>query len=181
MESQQWPQSGHMNPSNPSNQTRQCETNSKWTVTILSGELHFFLLLLLTQCHGLMHCSDFFYSVRLKEGRRHGERGEYELRNGKPVFIIRGYFGHITPTVILRDSITQFIHTLIANVNNWFFLRYTQGDFQITAYVFDHTGYHEIPVENGVADFRPEISDSECDLSTGNYCIDQKLLTLMVG
>lgn len=56
-----------------------------------------------------------------------------------------------------------------------------QGDFHITAYVFDHTGYHEIPVETGVTYFRPDIADSECDLSTGSYCIDQKLLTLMVG
>lgn len=47
---------------------------------------------------------DYTFGVRLKEGTRHGERGEYEIRNGKRVFIIRGYFGHITPKVISSKS-----------------------------------------------------------------------------
>lgn len=125
------------------------------------------------------------YSVRLKvEGTRHAERGEYEIRNGKRIFIIRGYFGHITPKVYDKGQTQPYyldhIHSMLKNksviLSNIF-----QGDFHITAYVFDHTGYHEIPVDTGITDFRPEIGGGECDLSTGNYCIDQKLLTLMVG
>lgn len=120
---------------------------------------------------------DYTFGVRLKEGTRHGERGEYEIRGGKRVFIIRGYFGYITPKVISSKNATrrdsfQSIITILFNI---------QGDFHLMAYVFDHTGYHEIPVESGVTDFRPEISGGECDLSTGSYCIDHKLLTLMVG
>lgn len=56
----------------------------------------------------------------------------------------------------------------------------------MTVYVFDHTGYHEIPIgttadENGAIDLRPEKPEGDCDLAAGQYCIDQKLLTILVG
>lgn len=53
----------------------------------------------------------------------------------------------------------------------------------MTAYIFDHNGYHEIPVttnSEGVIDFYgPDQND--CDNTKGVYCIDRKLLSLMVG
>lgn len=59
---------------------------------------------------------------------------------------------------------------------------------RISAYVFDDSGYHEIPLppegpdsSTGVVDFRPIDTGSPCDLSKGEYCIDRKLLNLMVG
>lgn len=54
----------------------------------------------------------------------------------------------------------------------------------MTAYVFDHTGYHEIPVmtdSEGVIDLLGPDKDHDCDFSKGVYCIDRKLLSLMVG
>lgn len=58
-----------------------------------------------------------------------------------------------------------------------------QGIVKVTAYIFDRNGYHEIPVtmnSEGVIDFySPDQND--CDLSKGVYCIDRKLLSLMVG
>lgn len=58
-----------------------------------------------------------------------------------------------------------------------------QGIVKVTAYIFDRNGYHEIPVtmnSEGVIDFyAPDQND--CDLSKGVYCIDRKLLSLMVG
>lgn len=60
-----------------------------------------------------------------------------------------------------------------------------QGSVKLTAYVFDHLGYHDLPVQTeteatAVVDFRPG-GDGECDLSKGEYCIDRKLLNLLVG
>lgn len=63
-----------------------------------------------------MLCCTSFHSVRLKEGTRHAESGEYEIRNGKRVFIIRGYFGHITPKVIFLEF-NRVIFNLIADDN----------------------------------------------------------------
>lgn len=48
----------------------------------------------------------------------------------------------------------------------------------VRPYIFDGHGYHEI--EN-VIGMRGDEFDSECDLSTGQYCIDPKLLKLMIG
>lgn len=39
-------------------------------------------------------------SLKIRNGIRHVESGEYEERNGQPVFIIRGFFEHITKDVI---------------------------------------------------------------------------------
>lgn len=56
-----------------------------------------------------------------------------------------------------------------------------QHDYKLTVYVYDDKGYHEIPVESGVTDFRPALTSDQCDLSKGEYCIDQKLLAILVG
>lgn len=45
-------------------------------------------------------------------------------------------------------------------------------------YVFDSHGYHELQNEVGI---RGEEFDTACDLSAGQYCIDPKLLQLLVG
>lgn len=58
-----------------------------------------------------------------------------------------------------------------------------QGEIKVTAYIFDHTGYHEVPFTldgQAITDFRPG-EDSDCDVTKGEYCIDRKLLSLMVG
>lgn len=110
---------------------------------------------------------------------RRAERGEYEYRNGQLVFVIRGFFGHVTKTVNFFSFFFWFHFVL------WFIIYFVldlQGDFKITAYIFDHNGYHEIPTGGAVVtDFRPDGSDEDCDLAKGQYCIDQKLLALMVG
>lgn len=54
----------------------------------------------------------------------------------------------------------------------------------MTAYVFDDMGYHEIPVitdSDGVIDLLGPDQAHDCDFSKGVYCIDRKLLSLMVG
>lgn len=62
------------------------------------------------------------------------------------------------------------------------FLSFQQGDLKVTAYVFDQTGYHEIPVNNETDEiYLSGPQQSECDYSKGVYCIDRKLLSLMVG
>lgn len=59
---------------------------------------------------------------------------------------------------------------------------------RVTAYISDDTGYHEVPLPptgpdagTGIVDYGPIDSGSKCDLAKGEYCIDQKLLNLMVG
>lgn len=59
-----------------------------------------------------------------------------------------------------------------------------QGIVKVTAYVFDHFGYHEIPVttdSDGIVDLYGPEQAQDCDYSKGVYCIDRKLLSLMVG
>lgn len=61
------------------------------------------------------------------------------------------------------------------------FLIIEQGKMQIVQpYIFDNRGYHEIQVPN-VISIRYEDVDTDCDLSTGHYCIDPKLLRILVG
>lgn len=45
----------------------------------------------------------FDFSVELRDGTRHGEIGEYEYRNGQRIFIIRGFFGRLTETVMNKE------------------------------------------------------------------------------
>ena len=55
---------------------------------------------------------------------------------------------------------------------------------KVTAYVFDQFGYHELPVttdSDGVVDLYGPDQAHDCDYSKGVYCIDRKLLSLMVG
>lgn len=55
---------------------------------------------------------------------------------------------------------------------------------KVTAYVFDHYGYHEIQVttdSDGIVDLYGPDQAHDCDYSKGVYCIDRKLLSLMVG
>lgn len=70
----------------------------------------------------------------------------------------------------------------------------------VIAYVLDLNGFTSIPVPTNLADspgtvrpsrppshhhhhhHHPAVAvDSDCDLSKGDYCIDKKLLALMVG
>lgn len=48
----------------------------------------------------------------------------------------------------------------------------------IRPYIFDSEGYHEIENEINI---RAEDFGSECDLTAGQYCIDPKLLAILVG
>lgn len=63
---------------------------------------------------------------------------------------------------------------------NCVYLRHKQEDnvFINRPYIFDIHGYHEIQNE---IDIRGDEFGSECDLSAGQYCIDPKLLRLLVG
>lgn len=50
--------------------------------------------------------------------------------------------------------------------------------------MFDEFGYHEIPVStdtDGIVDLYGPGQAHDCDFSKGVYCIDRKLLSLMVG
>ncbi|XP_055318519.1 uncharacterized protein LOC129576822 [Sitodiplosis mosellana] len=98
---------------------------------------------------------EYEFSLFIRNGIRRIERGDFENFNGETVFVVRGFFEHIT-----KDGVVK-----------------------ITAYVFDHMGYHEIPVtfdNEGIIDlYGPEQTD--CDFSKGVYCIDRTLLSLMVG
>lgn len=49
----------------------------------------------------------------------------------------------------------------------------------VQPYVFDRHGYHEI--QTNIIDTRIEETDVDCDLDAGRYCIDVKLLRLLVG
>lgn len=127
----------------------------------------------------LIVCFVFVGSVVLKDGTKRGETGEYELRNGRRVFIIRGYFGRVTESV---EQTRTSIEVLASEQGTIYF----QNNYEVTAYVFDHTGYHEIPIDSttdgeGIIDLRPDQPGADCDLAAGQYCIDQKLLAILVG
>lgn len=125
----------------------------------------------------------FSHSLTIRNGIDHVERGEYEEINGQTVFIVRGFFRHITKNVSVAFSIFNTtdayrIHVLLLFI----FLALEQG-IQVTAYIFDHAGYHEIPFntdEDGISDLYGPNQD-ECDIKKGVYCIDRILLSLMVG
>ncbi|XP_031622426.1 uncharacterized protein LOC116340213 [Contarinia nasturtii] len=98
---------------------------------------------------------EYVFSLTICSGIRHIERGDFEERDGHKIFVVRGFFEHIN-----KDGIVK-----------------------LNAYVFDHTGYHDIPVvtdNGGVLDLKGP-DDDDCDNSRGVYCIDQKLLNLLVG
>lgn len=61
---------------------------------------------------------------------------------------------------------------------NVYFVHEQHNIYITRPYIFDSDGLHEI--QNAI-DIRVEESDAECDLSTGQYCIDPKLLRLLVG
>lgn len=118
-----------------------------------------------------------FYSLTIRNGIRRVESGDFEQQNGKTVFVVRGFFEHITYDA--RDSLHSNNNKIVSNE-----LIALQGAVKVTAYVFDHTGYHEIPVttdSEGVADFLAPSQGVDCDFSKGVYCIDRKLLSLLVG
>lgn len=66
------------------------------------------------ECAINYYYSFFICRVRLGNGILRTERGEYELRDGKRVFKIRGYFQYITPTV-MSMCYAKFIHLLMPN------------------------------------------------------------------
>lgn len=105
---------------------------------------------------------------------RHAESGEYEMRNGRPFFVVRGLFQYYT----VKNQFASDVDSL--PVINCVYFRHEQEDDVLIKrpYIFDIHGYHEIPNE---IDIRGEEFGSECDLSAGQYCIDPKLLKLLVG
>lgn len=50
----------------------------------------------------MSHFCIWYCSVRFNDGFRHAERGDYEMRNGKRIFIIRGIFHYFSLTVFVE-------------------------------------------------------------------------------
>lgn len=50
----------------------------------------------------------FVYSVKIPNGMRHVESGEYEDRMGQKVFIIRGFFEHVAKDVSQSNRLMKF-------------------------------------------------------------------------
>lgn len=114
------------------NQMQRCKPCSRLTANTVSGNLimhHFAHSFAQNDGNAIKYLNhiidafmcDWFYSIRLKQGTRHAERGEYEIRNGKQVFIIRGYFGHITPQVITNNNFSTEVQKLIQSSCSIFF------------------------------------------------------------
>lgn len=140
----------------------------------------------------------FQSSLRLSDGTRRAETAEFEERDGIQTLIIRGLYSYVNKEVRIFKSfvVCQFVLwadfvsldfpsscRLISFVVMFLF----QGELKLHLYVFDHTGYHTVNLDDtiaagGVTDFRPDAGGGECDSSIGgNYCIDQKLLNILVG
>ncbi|XP_037044851.1 uncharacterized protein LOC119080543 [Bradysia coprophila] len=103
---------------------------------------------------------EYKHEVFFSNGNWRAEHGEYEDHDGNVVFVVRGVFQYYTK----------------------------EGTYNTTLYIVDEYGYHnfELPpqlsTEDGTVDFRPDvISSSECGGYKESYCIDPKLLALLVG
>lgn len=69
----------------------------------------------------------------------------------------------------------------LCDVLNFYYQGADKRD-KITTYIFDHTGYHEIPwFDPYGSNFRPDYGGCSEILEMGDYCIDSKLLKLLVG
>lgn len=65
-----------------------------------------------------------------------------------------------------------------------------KGTYNTTLYIVDEFGYHNVgpPPQittdgHGVVDYRPDVdtAPADCNKEQGTYCIDPKLLAILVG